>query len=112
MSYEVVVEELRDAAKKYRTVSSPYACYHLPVTNISEDSIGHADLAGWVAAAAEECDTEAKAIGDGGESLAATLEAQATNYELTDAGIGGIFTQGTGQLPGSPFGFPGTGVTP
>lgn len=107
MSYEVLVDNLRAAASRYRTVASSVGTDGVDIDNATPDSFGHIELAAWVKAIAEQCDNATKALHDGATGLADSLDASAHYYETTDDTIGSVFqspfNNGTLLDPGSPF---------
>ncbi len=100
MGYEVVVEELRTAAGSYERTVGDMASYDLDATNVAADTFGHVELAAWFSAVAEQCDNAGQALHDGATGLAASLRAQATTYEGTDANVGATFGPGLSPLLG------------
>ncbi len=115
MSYEVLVDNQRAAAGKYRTVASSLGTTGVEMTNVEPDSMGHIELAAWLKAIQEQCDNATTALHDGATGLADSLEQSAHYYETTDETIGTVFqspfTNGTLLDPGSPFTNFGTGGT-
>jgi len=112
MSYEVLVDNLRTAAGRYRAVASSLGTDGVELSNVDPTSMGHIELAAWVKAIAEQCDAATEALHDGATGLAEGLEAAAHYYETTDVGVGQTFQSPfSGGLlsPSSPF---STGPTP
>ncbi len=103
MSYEVLVENLRQAAARMRSTTQPLAGYDFHSTNVSGESFGHVELAEWFQAVADQCDQAGKALRSGAEAIAGQLEFAADNYEQTDNGVANQFQ--------TPFGA-GFGSTP
>lgn len=91
MSYAVLVENLRAAAGKYRTVAGSVGTEGVQVTNVKPDSLGHIELAAWLEAVADQCQKATKALHDGASGLADSLEASARYYENTDQAVGSTF---------------------
>ena len=88
MSYEVVVEQLRGASRKYRTVQDSTADYSFPESQcVAPAAVGHLELADWIIAVTEQCDKAGVALHDGARILAEGLEAQAADYEATDLAV-------------------------
>lgn len=88
MSYEVVVEELRGAARKFRTVQDSTADYSYPESQcVAPDSVGHLELADWVIAVIDQCDKAGAALHTGARTLADGLVDQAADYEATDLAV-------------------------
>ena len=56
MSYEVLPDQLRAAASRYRTVASSVGTDGVEITHVAPDSFGHVELAAWVKAVAGQCD--------------------------------------------------------
>jgi len=113
MSYEVLVENLRSAAGKYRTVAGSVGTDGVDITHVDPESFGHVELAAWVKAVGEQCDNATQALHDGATGLAGSLGTAATHYETTDDAVGQIFTRPlNGGLLGSPFGQPQFGQPP
>ena len=103
MSYEVLVESLRAAARKTRSTTQPLAGYDFQESNVSGESFGHVELADWFKAVAEQCDRAGRSLRSGAEALAGQLEYAADTYEQTDTGVAFQFQ--------TPFGA-GFGSTP
>ena len=106
MSYEVLVDNLRAAAGRYRTVASSLGTDGVEITHVEPTSFGHIELAAWVKAIAEQCDAATKALHDGAGSLAEGLDSAAHHYETTDVSVGQTFQSPfSGGLldPTSPF---------
>lgn len=91
MSYEVLVDNLRAAAGRYRTVASSLGSEGVEIAHAAPASFGHIELAAWVKAVAEQCDAATEALHDGAVGLAEGLESAARHYETTDAGVGEAF---------------------
>ena len=112
MSYEVLVDNLRAAAGRYRTVAGSLGSDGVALTHVDPDSFGHIELAAWVKAIAEQCDNATQALHDGATGLGDSLDASAHYYESTDQGVATTFqspfTSGPFATPSSPFTF-GTG---
>jgi len=88
MSYEVVVEELRGAARKFRTVQDSTADYVLPSSQcVAPAAYGHLELADWVLAVTEQCTKAGAALSAGAGTLADGLDDQAADYEATDQAV-------------------------
>lgn len=87
MSYEVIVEELHAAARKFRSVQDTMSDYSFPKQCVTADAFGHVELADWVIAVVEQCDNAGRALHTGAEVLADGLEDQARDYELTDEAV-------------------------
>lgn len=85
MSFEVVVEELRASALKFRAVQDAMACYAFPQQDVSAASVGHVELADWMIAVLEQCDKAGDALHLGADVLADGLDDQARDYETADA---------------------------
>jgi hypothetical protein len=107
MSYEVLVDNLRAAAGRYRKVADSLGADGVELDHVDPSSFGHVELAAWVKAVAEQCDHATKALHDGADGLADSLVAAAHHYESTDVSVGQAFqspfTTG-GLTPASPFG--------
>jgi hypothetical protein len=107
MSYEVLVDDLRTAAGRYRTVADTLGADGVEIDHIDPTSFGHIELAAWVKAVAEQCDQATKALHDGAVGLADSLVEAAHHYETTDVCVAEAFqspfTTG-GFTPASPFG--------
>jgi excreted virulence factor EspC (type VII ESX diderm) len=111
MSYEVLVDELRAAAGRYRKVADSLGSDGVEIDHVDPASFGHIELAAWVKAVAEQCDNATKALHDGATDLADGLVEAAHHYETTDTSVGQVFQSPftTGRLgPSSPFGPVGT----
>ncbi|GAA2140199.1 hypothetical protein GCM10009844_09630 [Nocardioides koreensis] len=91
MSYDVLVEELRAAARTLRSVTGPLAGYDFETSNVTAESFGHVELAEWFRAVGEQCDKAGTALRSGAEVLGDSLEYTATQYESTDEGVGLLF---------------------
>lgn len=88
MSYEVVVEELRASARKFRTVQDATAGYSFPESQcVAPDAVGHLELADWIIAVTEQCDRAGQALHAGARTVADGLERQAADYEATDLAV-------------------------
>ena len=112
MSYEVLVDNLRAGAGRYRTIASSLGADGVEITHVDPASFGHIELAAWVKAVAEQCDAATGALHDGAIGLADGLDAAAHHYETTDVGVGQTFQSpfdGGLLNPSSPFTF---GPTP
>ena len=93
MSFDVLVEELRTAARTLRSVTSPLVGYDLETTNVTAESFGHVELAAWFAAVGDQCDRAGKALRTGAEVLSDSLDYAAGQYESTDDGVARLFRQ-------------------
>ena len=112
MSYEVLVENLTAAASRYRTVATSLGSDGVEIDHVEPNSFGHIELAAWVKAVAEQLDNATKALHDGANGLADSLDETAHYYETTDNSVASNFQGpfGTGLLlPPAPF---ATGGTP
>ena len=81
MSYDVLVENLRQAAAQMRSTTQPLSGYDFHSTNVTGESFGHVELAEWFEAVADQCDKAGKALRSGAEALAGQLEYAADTYE-------------------------------
>jgi hypothetical protein len=104
MSFDVLVEELRAAARTLRNVTDPLADYDFRTTDVSAESFGHVELAEWFLAVGEQCDRAGRALRTGAEVLSDSLEYTASQYESTDEGVGQLFRRPLQQpfLDGTP----------
>ncbi len=113
MSFEVLVDNLRAAAGRYRKVADSLGSDGVEITHLDPTSFGHVELAAWVKAIAEQCDNATVALHDGAGGLADSLVETARYYETTDTDVAqsfqSPFTPG-GFTPGAPFA--PFGVTP
>jgi uncharacterized protein YukE len=114
MSYEVLVENLREAAGRMRSTTAPLAGYDFHSSNVTGESFGHVELAEWFEAVADQCDKAGAALRSGAEALAGQLEYAATNYEQTDEGVADSFRAplSSGVFSSGPFGSAPFGATP
>lgn len=103
MTFEVVIENLRAAARTLRTTTDPMAGYELDVTDIGAADMGHIELAAWLGAVEEQCDRGGQALRDGAVELATTLELAADDFERTDQGVAGLFGPPSPGSPWQPF---------
>ena len=104
MSFDVLVEELRSAARTLRSTTSPLVGYDLETSNVTAESFGHVELAEWFVAVGEQCDRAGKALRSGAEVLSDSLEYTAGQYEHTDDGVALLFRRplGSPYLDGTP----------
>jgi len=109
VSYEVLADNLRAAAGRYREVAGSLGAEGVEITHVDPASFGHIELAAWVKAVAEQCDHATQALHDGATGIADSLDVSAHDYETTDETIGTVFrspfTSGTVLDPTSPFTF-------
>jgi hypothetical protein len=91
MSYEVIVDELTAAARKFRTVQDAMSGYNFPEQGVTAEAFGHVELADWVIAVVEQCDNAGGALHTGAQILADDLVTQALDYEATDQAAQGRF---------------------
>jgi hypothetical protein len=114
MSYEVLVENLREAARRMRSTTAPLAGYDFHSSNVTGESFGHVELAEWFEAVADQCDKAGAALRSGAEALAGQLEYAANTYERTDDGVADQFQAPlTSNVFGTaPFGTTPFGATP
>jgi hypothetical protein len=104
MTYEVLVENLRAAAGRYRSVASSLGTDGVDITHVDPGSLGHVELAAWLEAVDEQCHNATMALHDGAAGLADSLTSTAARYETTDDDIGSLFRSPLGGGP--PFGPP------
>ena len=104
MSYEVLVDNLRAAAGRYRTVADSLGSDGVDITHVDPTSFGHVELAAWVKAVGEQLDNATKALHDDTDALADGLDAAAHHYETTDTGVAQVFQSPftTGQFGTTP----------
>src|SRR4051812_43668285 len=91
MSYDVLIDNLRTAAGRYRTVASSLGTDGVDVDHADPTAFGHVELAAWVKAVAEQLDHATTALHDGASNLAAGLDTAAHHYETTDDQVGNAF---------------------
>jgi len=91
MSYEVLVQELRDAAGEYDGVASSLGVTPVVIDHVTPDSLGHIELAAWLMAVAEQCGNAHTALNDGLGALALGLRTSAIDYETTDDQVADFF---------------------
>jgi hypothetical protein len=91
MSYEVLVDDLRAAAGRYRTIASSLGADGVELAHVDPSSMGHIELAAWIKAVAEQCDAATQALHDGAVGVAEGLESAARHYETTDTAVGQAF---------------------
>jgi hypothetical protein len=83
VTYEVLVEELRAAAKKHRDVAGDIGD-KADVDKPDAAVLGHVELAGWLVAVIDQCDKASAELHDVAGALADGLEDAALSYEGSD----------------------------
>lgn len=117
MSFAVLVAELRTAAGLYEGVGADLGTTPVVIDHVDPTSLGHVELAAWLAAVADQCTKAHQALADGVTDLAVDLRTTATTYETTDDAQATRYQPyllGSPSLPGapaSPF-FPGGAYAP
>lgn len=84
MSFDVVVENLREAARGTQAVADPIATYDLCVPALPGSATGHLELADWLPVLAALCDDRGRALHERTAGTAAALRQTADQYERTD----------------------------